>query len=286
MIEIDAKVWRIVANAPVHFHRMRGMLPLPIPVAGGSIQLLRPFLNIEPANKASDDPSGQFALTVGWIVGSFRGSGPYAILVALGEQGAAKTTFCKLMRSLIDPNFAPLRDPPADKRELAGSGANSLLLIYDNVSSIPDWLSDAWCRRASGAGTGVRELYTDEEEILTNRANPMGANGIAEFIDRPDLAERSIFINLLPILDADRKTEEDFFADFDAVHPKILGAIFDLLSAGLRRIEEVKKRGLKLPRMADFARWAIACTGGGVRRRDLPRELHDENIQDAVSSVS
>ena len=85
-------------------------------------------------------------------------------------------------------------------------------------------------------------------------------------------------------MDADRKTEEDFFADFDAVHPKILGAIFDLLSAGLRRIEEVKKRGLKLPRMADFARWAIACTGEEFGEETFKKN-YEENIQDAISTV-
>jgi hypothetical protein len=130
----------------------------------------------------------------------------------------------------------------------------------------------------------VRELYTDNEEILTNKANPMAANGIAEFVDRPDLAERSIFVNLLPISDDVRKTEEDFFADFAAAHPKILGAIFDLLSAGLRRIEDVKERGLKLPRMADFARWAIACTGEEFGEETFKKN-YDENIRDAVSSV-
>ena len=284
VIEIDAIGWRIVTNAPVHFHRIRGMLPLPVPVAGGSIQLLRPFLNIEPANDKSDDPSGQFTLTVGWIVGAFRGKGPYAILVTLGEQGAAKTTFCRLMKHLVDPNFAPLRDPPSSKRELAISGANSHVLAYDNISSIPDWLSDAWCRRASGAGNSERELYTDDEEILTNKSNPMTVNGIAEFVDRPDLAERSIFINLLPISDDVRKTEEEFFAEFDAAHSKILGAIFDLLSAGFRRIAEVRSRGLKLPRMADFSLWATACTEGAFGR-DAFRKNYADNIQDAVSSV-
>ena len=284
VIEIDAIGWRIVANAPVHFHRIRGMLPLPVPVAGGSIQLLRPFLNIEPTNDKSDDPSGQFTLTVGWIVGAFRGKGPYAILVTLSEQGAAKTTFCRLMKHLVDPNFAPLRDPPAGKRELAISGANSHVLAYDNISAIPDWLSDAWCRRATGAGNSERELYTDDEEILTNKSNPITVNGIAEFVDRPDLAERSIFINLLPISDDDRKTEEEFFAEFDAAHPKILGAIFDLLSVGLRRIEEVRSRGLKLPRMADFALWATACTEEALGR-EVFRTNYAENIQDAVSSV-
>ena len=44
-IEIDAAGWHIVDEPPVHFIRRRGMLPLPEPVRGASIDELRPFLN-------------------------------------------------------------------------------------------------------------------------------------------------------------------------------------------------------------------------------------------------
>ena len=88
----------------------------------------------------------------------------------------------------------------------------------------------------------------------------------------------------MPISDDIRKTEEEFYTEFDAAHPKILGAIFDLLSVGLRRIEEVRSRGLKLPRMADFSLWAIACTEEALGRESF-RTNYAENIQDAVSTV-
>ena len=44
-IEVDTNGWRIVDEPPVHFIRRRGMLPLPEPVHGASIDELRKFLN-------------------------------------------------------------------------------------------------------------------------------------------------------------------------------------------------------------------------------------------------
>ena len=43
---------------------------------------------------------------------------------------------------------------------------NSRLLAFDNLSGIPAWLSDALCRVATGGSLAVRQLYTDDEEVL------------------------------------------------------------------------------------------------------------------------
>jgi hypothetical protein len=40
-IEVTATGWRIIANPPVKFTRWSGMLPLPIPTSGTSIDALR-----------------------------------------------------------------------------------------------------------------------------------------------------------------------------------------------------------------------------------------------------
>ena len=45
-VEIDADGWGIVDEPPLRFRRTPGMLPLPVPVRGGSIDDLRPFLNV------------------------------------------------------------------------------------------------------------------------------------------------------------------------------------------------------------------------------------------------
>ena len=38
-VEIDATGWRVIDNPPVRFRRAAGMKPLPVPVAGGSIEV-------------------------------------------------------------------------------------------------------------------------------------------------------------------------------------------------------------------------------------------------------
>jgi hypothetical protein len=49
-IEIGAKGWRIAEDPPVRFRRGPSMQPLPLPVRGGSIEALAPFLNLASEN--------------------------------------------------------------------------------------------------------------------------------------------------------------------------------------------------------------------------------------------
>jgi hypothetical protein len=101
VVEIDGAGWRVIDTPPVRFRRAAGMLPLPIPVAGGSIDDLRPYLNVR-----SDT---DFILVVAWELAALRDRGPYPVLTVFGEHGTAKSTAAKMLRSLIDPNTAPLR---------------------------------------------------------------------------------------------------------------------------------------------------------------------------------
>src|SRR5262249_6007213 len=115
-VEIDASGWRLIQNPPVRFRRPAGMQPLPVPVLGGSIAMLRPFLNVQSDN--------DFVLVVAWLLGSLRDRGPYPVLIVCGEQGSAKSDFTAIMRSLLDPNTAPLRTLPRDVRDLFIAASN------------------------------------------------------------------------------------------------------------------------------------------------------------------
>jgi Toprim domain len=97
-IEIDAAGWRVIDDPPIRFRRSAGMRPLPVPMTGGSVDDLRPFVNIQ-----SDC---DFVLVVSWLHAVLRGRGPYPVLVVAGEQGTAKSTFTRILRALIDPNTA------------------------------------------------------------------------------------------------------------------------------------------------------------------------------------
>jgi hypothetical protein len=251
-VAIDRDGWKVVGCPPVRFRRSPGLLPLPVPERGGSIEALRPFLNLPNQN--------DFVLVVAWLLAALRPVGPYPLLAISGEQGSAKTVVSKLLRALVDPNVAPVRALPREERELMIAANNGHLLAFDNLSGLPAWLSDALCRLASGGSFTVRQLYTDDEEVLFKAARPTTLNGIEDIIGRADLADRAIFLMLLPIGEEQRRSEAELWREFEPARPGILGALLDATVRGLRTVGSVQLA--RLPRMADFALWATACETG------------------------
>jgi hypothetical protein len=248
-VEIGPDGWRVVGCPPVRFRRPAGMLPLPAPQQGGSIEALNSFLNLSSRN--------DFVLIVAWLLAALRPGGPYPLLAISGEQGSAKTVLSKLLKALIDPNVAPVRALSREERELMIAANNGHLLAFDNLSGLPNWLSDALCRLATGGSFAVRQLYTDQEEVLFESTRPILLNGIGDVVNRPDLGDRAIFLTLPPIGDAQRRPEAELWRDFEIARPGILGALLDAAVHGLRAMGRVHVD--RLPRMADFALWAEAC---------------------------
>jgi hypothetical protein len=251
-IAIGPDGWRVLGCPPVRFRRSPGMLSLPVPDRGGSIETLRSFLNLSNQN--------DFVLVVAWLLAALRSGGPYPLLAVSGEQGSAKTVLSKLLRALVDPNVAAVRALPREERELMIAANNGHLLAFDNLSGLPPWLSDALCRLASGGSFAVRQLYTDEEEVLFKATRPTLLNGIEDVIGRPDLADRAIFLTLGPIREEQRRSETELWREFELARPAILGALLDAAAYGLKATGSVHLD--RLPRMADFALWATACETG------------------------
>jgi hypothetical protein len=190
-VEVGPGGWRITEDPPVRFRRSAGMQPLPLPVRGGSIDSLASFLNLSSEN--------DFVLIVAWLLAALGAGGPYPILGISGEQGSAKTALSKLLRALIDPSVAPVRALPRDERELFIAASNAHILAFDNLSGLPGWLSDTFCRLASGGAFSTRRLFTDQDEVLFSAARPLILNGIEDIVTRPDLADRAILLMLPPI---------------------------------------------------------------------------------------
>jgi hypothetical protein len=63
-VEIEPDGWRVNKYPPVRFRRPAGMLPLPVPERGGSIEALGSLLNL---SSRSD-----FVLVVAWLLGTPR----------------------------------------------------------------------------------------------------------------------------------------------------------------------------------------------------------------------
>ncbi len=247
--EVSSKGWRVLETSPVKFGRTGGMQPLPAPVSGGSLEELRKLINLP------DDES--FILYCSFLVVSLRPCGPYPALTIQGEQGSAKSTAARVAKELIDPSAAPLRTAPRDERDLMITAGNSWLLAYDNLSRLPSWLSDALCRLATGGGFSTRQLFSDDLERIFSAMRPSVLNGIEDVATRPDLLDRCLVLTLKAIPDTERRTAAEVSQAFEEARPRLLGALLDAVSCGLRRQDEVKLTCR--PRMADFATWVSAA---------------------------
>jgi len=273
-VEIDPNGWRVIDNPPVRFRRSAGMQSLPIPTKGGSIDALRSLLNV----KSDSD----FVLAVTWILACLRECGPYPVLVLAGEQGSAKSTFSAILRALVDPNIAPLRALPREDRDLFIAASNGHVLSFDNVSGLSPWISDTLCRLATGGGFAVRQLYTDQDEVLFEATRPIILNGIEDIVARPDLADRALFLTLEPIPKERRRTATDLWATFEAECAGILGILLDAVVGGLKRLPDTRLEGM--PRMADFALWGAACEPA-LWPAGAFMAAYSENLDQAVDTV-
>jgi len=225
VIEITAAGWSVVQNPPVRFRRTTGMLEIPRPLrVDRAPDHLRGLIN------SGIDGGAQLLMTA-WLLAAMRPSGPYPVLVLNSEHGSGKTTASRVVRALIDPNEAPVRAQPKDSRDLMIAAENSWVIALDNLSHLPDWLSDAICRLSTGGGFSTRLLYTNEEEALFNAQRPVILNGIDDIVTRGDLLDRSLMIELPKIPDNKRLTEREFWSRFDDQRAGILGFLLDGVSA-------------------------------------------------------
>jgi len=218
-----------------------------MPSREGTIDLLRPYVNLaEP----------DFRLLIVWMAAAIRPVGPYPILAVYGEHGSAKSTLAKIVRLLIDPRAAPLLAEPRNARDLMVRAVNGWLLACDNISAIPQWLSDGLCLLATGGAFAGHASFTNDDATVIHAQRPVVLTGIEEFVQRGDLSDRSLFLNLPPIAPGQRRREDELWEAFHQDYPRILGGLLDAVAGGLQELPSV--RLTELPRMADFAAYAEA----------------------------
>src|SRR5262245_40794719 len=193
----------------------------------------------------------------GLAVGNTASRRPLSRASDLRRAGSAKTVLSKLLKDLVDPNTAPVRALVREERDLVIAANNSHVLAFDNLSGLPHALSDAFCRLATGASFGLRQRYTDADEVLFQAARPLLLTGVDGVIGRSDLADRALFLTLPPIADRRRRVERQLWREFEVARPRILGSLLDAAAHGLRNVAGIHLE--ELPRMADFALWATAC---------------------------
>jgi hypothetical protein len=251
VIKITKDGWS-VEDAPVIFKRYSNQQPQVYPCKSKEYppDIFDRFMKL--INVKGED--NQLLLKC-YIISLFYPEIPKPILMLHGEQGSAKSTLQELIRMLVDPSSIRTLTFPRDISELVQKLSHNYIAYFDNVSLIPEWISNQLCRAVTGSGFSKRELYTDDDDIIYNFKRCIGFNGINLGATKADLLDRGIIIELERIPREKERRLEEIWTEFDSVKPELLGYIFDIL---VRALQVKSSGGIAdqingLPRMADFA---------------------------------
>ena len=250
-VRVTKKGWEVTANPPAIFRRYNHQQPQDEPVEGvgpaGVLEVLRHL------SLATEDDCILFTV---WLVAGFVPGIPHPIVIFHGEQGAGKTSNCRVGNALIDPSSMETLALPSNTRELVQILEHHWLAPFDNISSLREDTSNTLCRAVTGGGFSKRALYTNDDDIVYSYRRLIMLNGINNMAIKPDLLDRAILISVDRIAPGRRKPDSVFWREFMAVRPRILGGMFDALTAAMKLVPNVELP--TMPRMADFAVWGFA----------------------------
>lgn len=233
--------WR-TSTSPVLFRRTPLTAAMSRPRSDGRLDALRDLINV------SDDT---WPLLAAWLVAALIPDIPHPIPLLTGEQGTGKSTAARMLAGLVDPSPAQLRTAPRDVEGWVVAASGSWIVPLDNVSTIPEWLSDALCRAVTGDGLVRRQLYTSEQLSVLSFRRVVMLTAIDPGALRGDLADRLLTVDLERIPPHRRRLDHELERRYLQQRPTILGGLFDLACQVLAALPTIDLD--QYPRMADFA---------------------------------
>jgi hypothetical protein len=186
-IEITKEGWKTVKNQII-FRRFNHQVSQVSPETKYSHDVFDQFMNL--LNVKKEDR----LLLKCYIISLFIPDLPKAVLMVHGEQGTAKSMLQELIIMLVDPTLTKVLTPPKKTEELIQQVSKYAVTYYDNLSRIPEWISDLLCRAVTGSGFSKRKLYTNNEDVIYSLMRAIGFNGINLAATKADLLSRGLII--------------------------------------------------------------------------------------------
>ena len=252
------KIITLSGKEGFYFKREPTMKPQVIP--NMDVELIH-FLNL--IKKFFSVPDEQAILLAVYIVSAFIPDISHPILIIEGEKGAGKTTMQRMISSIIHPVTKDVLVMPSDTNNLVTVLSNNYYCAFDNIGTISPEICNVLCQAVTGGSLSKRKLYSDNTEISINLRRLVTLNGISMHIKQSDLMDRAIMVRLNRIDGSNRVTDESLKREFQKALPDILGAIFQIISKALIRLNKVNIQ--HLPRMADFAKYGY-CIAESIQK--------------------
>jgi len=259
--------WKIGRSNKIKFLRSSVEQAQVSPERGGDLlQLMRPFINL---------PDDEFKLLVIAIVQSFSRCSSHFVMLFSSGKGTGKSTLTQVIRCLIDPSESALMLTPTTESDLKTALANTYIACFDNTDTLSTKFSNILCAAVTGTKEVKRKLYSDADQVVLSLHNLLILNGIDIVPYKSDLSERSLYFSLLRIAPENRIPDSEFWDNFHAARPQIMGAIFNTLFKAMKLFPSVQTK--KLHRMADAHKEMLAIALAlGMTEAEFNRIL-DEN---------
>ncbi len=231
----------------LHFYAHTNMLPQVLPDFTGSAtlpELLAPFLPF-----SADDKK----LVIVWLLCAMLEDTKKCILVAVGPEGSGKSSACRVLRSLIDPQSNPPGTLPYDEQNLCLSLGNRYCTLYDNVRTVSNKISDILCQATQGGSYETRTLYTNMGLTYVSFKSTLMMNGILpSMVSSPDLKDRCLMVTAT-ISDDKREIDGNLDSLFEQRRPAILGQMFTTIQQAMA-LPDTEQTDYKT-RMQHYASW-------------------------------
>ena len=248
VVKVSRDGWEIIKDPPVIFARTKTMYRQVTPERNGNLDILDKWFRYKDEN--------HLILQKVILVASLIPNIARPIQVLHGEKGSSKTSTMKLVRDIIDPAIVPVVSIPKTIDDLAVYISKNYVPCFDNIDTISNQVSDLLCIAVTGGGHTKRKLYTDDEEQVMFFKKGIVLNGINVVATRPDLLDRCILFELERIPSSERIGENELNKRIEEEMPKILGAIFTIISKAMNKYKSIKLNDLG--RLTDFTRWGYA----------------------------
>ena len=272
---ITAGKFEIVeSGSDVVFYRTAATLPMTMPAEVGDAKLLQRYANMPPAT---------FMLLLAWV--TFTMASPklptskYLILVLQAGEGSGKSALTKLLIRLIDPNRIGVQKLHRKPKDFAIAAQNAHVVAFDNLRAISPDLADLLCMASTGGSISSRQLYTDADQTILNLHVALILNGIHQFVQQQDFAQRTLPLTLRALPDSRRKSEDELAASLAVDLPVIQRGLFDLI-AKIR--ERLPSAVVTHPtRMLAFSKWLAAMEAVYEAPAGIYQGLYSEALSQA-----
>lgn len=252
VIEITAAGYRTTLQPAVKMIRAHGMRPLPLAKPGDDR-----FSGFAKLRKLLELDDQTWPLLLAFLLSATRPDGPYPCLAVEGEQGSGKSTICEICKRILDPSIPMRLSLPDSAQDMMIIASHRHVVIFDNLSSVKNDMSDALAALATKSGFETRELYSNGNLFTIEIARPFALNGIGEFIHRPDLMDRAIPLRLEAMRSGSRRSEAEIWRDLELLLPEFLHDLYNAVACAIRNIKTTTTPTSF--RMADAAHWLAAA---------------------------